>query len=189
MSGPDTTVSSDDLPSSSDDEAEQILRSLRAIIRGITIRSKQLFRETGLTLPQVLCLRIIGEAEPSSFTSAEVARRVHLSPATVTGIIDRLERNGTIVRERDQVDRRKVYLNVTLKGQEWLASLPALFQDRAVQRLNELDSAERREILRSLRRVLELFDASAAESSPILTPGESPHQASAEFTGHGDVEQ
>jgi DNA-binding MarR family transcriptional regulator len=52
------------------------------------------------------CLDILDAQGPLSPT--ELARRAALHPATMTGILDRLERGGWIVRERDPSDRRAV---------------------------------------------------------------------------------
>ena len=163
-------------PAALSDEADQILRALRGIVRSITINSKRLFRETGMTLPQILCLRAIDAASQRErfVTAAEVARHVQLSPATVTGIIDRLERSQLLTRERDTADRRKIYLRITAKGQEWLNSLPPSLQDRAVERLNSLHPERRRGILGALREVLEIMEASNLDTSPILTADEDP---------------
>jgi DNA-binding MarR family transcriptional regulator len=45
-----------------------------------------------------------------SVSPGELASQLHIHPATMTGILDRLEKGGWIVRERDSPDRRKVQL-------------------------------------------------------------------------------
>ena len=52
------------------------------------------------------CLDIIDAYGPLS--PSALARRAGLHPATMTGILDRLERGGWIARERDPSDRRAV---------------------------------------------------------------------------------
>jgi DNA-binding MarR family transcriptional regulator len=52
------------------------------------------------------CLDIVSASGPMSPTA--LARLAGLHPATMTGILDRLERGGWIVRERDPSDRRAV---------------------------------------------------------------------------------
>lgn len=105
-------------------------------------------------------------------TAAQVAKEVQLSAATVTGIIDRLERGGLIQRDRDTADRQKVYLRLTPKGQEWLISLPSSLQDRAIERLNHLPAESRRRILDTLNEVLQIMEGEDIDTSPILIPGE-----------------
>jgi DNA-binding MarR family transcriptional regulator len=52
------------------------------------------------------CLDTIARDGPLS--PSALARRAGLHPATVTGILDRLERGGWVTRERDPADRRAV---------------------------------------------------------------------------------
>jgi DNA-binding MarR family transcriptional regulator len=52
------------------------------------------------------CLDLISRHGPLS--PSALARRAGLHPATITGILDRLERGGWVARDRDQADRRAV---------------------------------------------------------------------------------
>src|SRR5438105_426837 len=52
------------------------------------------------------CLDLIASHGPLSPTA--LARRAGLHPATITGILDRLERGGWVARQRDPADRRAV---------------------------------------------------------------------------------
>jgi DNA-binding MarR family transcriptional regulator len=52
------------------------------------------------------CLNIVNAEGPLS--PSALARRAGLHPATITGVIDRLERAGWVVRERNSGDRRAV---------------------------------------------------------------------------------
>src|SRR5216110_3059292 len=56
------------------------------------------------------CLDILDTAGPLS--PSALARRAGVHPATMTGILDRLERGGWIVRERDPADRRAVVVRI-----------------------------------------------------------------------------
>jgi DNA-binding MarR family transcriptional regulator len=52
------------------------------------------------------CLDLVARGGPLS--PSAIAQRAGLHPATMTGILDRLERAGWVVRERDRADRRAV---------------------------------------------------------------------------------
>jgi DNA-binding MarR family transcriptional regulator len=54
------------------------------------------------------CLDLVTRHGPLS--PSELARRAGLHPATMTGVLDRLERAGWIVRDRDPADRRGVLI-------------------------------------------------------------------------------
>ena len=56
------------------------------------------------------CCELINRYGPLSPT--ELARRAGLHPATMTGVLDRLERGGWIARERDPADRRAVIIHL-----------------------------------------------------------------------------
>jgi DNA-binding MarR family transcriptional regulator len=56
------------------------------------------------------CLDLIARHGPLSPTA--LARRAGLHPATMTGILDRLERGGWVARDRDPADRRAVVVRV-----------------------------------------------------------------------------
>ncbi len=56
------------------------------------------------------CLDLISQHGPLS--PSALARRAGLHPATMTGIVDRLERGRWVARERDPADRRGVRLRI-----------------------------------------------------------------------------
>jgi len=149
--------------------AHEVLTSIRQIVRCISEHSKYLSREVGLTVPQLMCLKAIGEA-PDEITVATVGKRVQLSSATVSRIIDRLARAGLVVRERGSNDRRRAYLSLTPMGQQRFETLPTPLQERFIERLMALPEGERRAILNALRRTVQLMDATDIDAAPILTP-------------------
>jgi len=154
-----------------DSIADQVLREIRRILRRVSQHSKVLARESGLTVPQLLCLKVIGEIEDQDATITTVGRHVQLSPATVSRIIDRLETTGLVRRERTSDDRRKVLLTLTPAGYERYLTLPAPLQDEFVTRLKALPEKERHWLLDALRRVNELMDAGTLDAAPHLVPG------------------
>lgn len=88
-------------------EVQQALRDLNGQLVGLNHRvsARVELRSVDLT-----CLDLISRYGPIS--PSALARRAGMHPATMTGILDRLERSGWIVRERDQADRRAVVVRV-----------------------------------------------------------------------------
>lgn len=159
--------------SNPDQEAAlDILRSLRAILRHVTTHSKRLARDTGLTLPQVACLRFL--VDSGEATIAQLAGALELSSPTVTGVIDRLERRGLVQRVRGTTDRRKVFVSLTELGRERGVTLPKHSQEEFYAALMALEPQERRILRGSLQRIVELMEAEAGfeEPAPYLAPDE-----------------
>jgi DNA-binding MarR family transcriptional regulator len=145
---------------------DQVLISLRKIIRAIDLHSKRLERESGLTGPQLLLLRLI--AGSGQLTAGVIAREVSLSQATVTSIIDRLERKGLLQRVRNTEDKRKVMLHLTAAGEAALEQAPPLLQESFIKRFDQLEGWEQSLILSSLQRIGEMMNASELDAAPLL---------------------
>jgi DNA-binding MarR family transcriptional regulator len=154
--------------------ADEILRTVRKLIRRVSEHSRYLSRNVGVTMPQFMCLKAIGQLEEAGselITVAKIASEVQLSPATVSRILDRLVKAGFVDRVRSEKDRRKVSLSLTTSGLERFQSLPTPLQESFLSRLADLPSAERMLLLNSLRKVAELMDATDLDAAPMLVPG------------------
>ena len=84
----------------------EIKESLRELSVQLSLLNHQVGAHLDLRDVDLDCLDLINRHGPLSPSS--VARRAGLHAATMTGILDRLERGGWITRERDPVDRRAV---------------------------------------------------------------------------------
>jgi DNA-binding MarR family transcriptional regulator len=83
-----------------------IKQSLRALSIQLSLLNHQVGAQVGLNDVDLDCLDLIARQGPLS--PSALAERAALHPATVTGILDRLERGGWVARERDPSDRRAV---------------------------------------------------------------------------------
>lgn len=147
----------------------QVMAALRRIIRAIDLHSRALVQRFGLTGPQLVVLKELVETSPLSVSS--LAAAVNLSQATVTGILDRLERKAMITRERDSLDKRKVLVSPTAVAEDVLAGAPPLLQEHFTAAFSDLEDWEQTQILSSLQRIVALMEAGSVEAGPILTTG------------------
>jgi DNA-binding MarR family transcriptional regulator len=145
---------------------DKVLVALRQIIRAIDLHSKKLERESGLTGPQLLVMQAISQTEP--IMAGQVARDVNLSQATVTSILDRLERKAYLRRERSKEDKRKVLICLTEAGGQVLEQAPTLMQENFIRSFNRLEPWEQNLILSSLQRVAEMMQAGDLDAAPLL---------------------
>ena len=144
----------------------RILSALRRVIRAVDIYSKKLHTELGLTTPQLLCLHALAKAETMTLTG--LAKTVSLGVSTVNGIIDRLEAKQYLTRKRSSEDRRKVSLEISLRGKEIVSKAPFLLQDKLSTALTKLPDSEQMAITESLELVVELMEVEEVDASPNL---------------------
>jgi len=127
-------------------------------------------REIGLTSPQLLVLKEI-EQNPT-IKASTIAKEVHLSQATVTTIIDRLQKAGLIVRARSDSDKRVVNLALTDGGRARIENAPDLLQAGFVEKFKSLEEWERLQLVSSLQRVAAMMNAEDFDAAPILEIGD-----------------
>jgi DNA-binding MarR family transcriptional regulator len=164
--------------SSAIDVSNLVMSALRRIIRAIDLQSRSLVQRVGLTGPQLVVLKELLDNSPCAV--GKLARAVNLSQATVTGILDRLERKAMVTRIRSTDDRRKVLVSHTEAAREALAGAPPLLQEHFIDAFGRLPDWEQHQVLSSLQRVVALMEAGEVEAGPILTTG--PLDASPEGT-------
>jgi len=128
-----------------------------------------LAKTTSLTAPQILLLQTI--REKGQVTIGELANEISLSQATVTTILDRLEKRSLIFRERSKEDRRKVHAYLTEAGNEILKDAPMPLQDQFARQFKDLQSWEQSMIIASLQRIAQMMDAQHIDASPVLDVG------------------
>lgn len=148
---------------------EQVLVALRRVIRATDLHSKHLAKTTGLTAPQILLLQTL--RDKGEVTIGELAKEMSLSQATVTTIIDRLEKRELVFRERSKEDKRKVHAYLTDQAMEVLKEAPIPLQDQFARQFNDLQEWEQTMIISSLQRVAQMMDAQHIDASPVLDVG------------------
>jgi DNA-binding MarR family transcriptional regulator len=154
---------------STSNESDQVLIALRRVIRATDLHSKHLSKTSGLTAPQILLLQTIHNK--GQVTVGELANEISLSQATVTTIIDRLEKRELVYRERSVKDKRKVHAFLTELGKITIEKAPTPLQEQFVTQFEALKSWEQMMIISSLQRVAQMMDATNIDASPVLDVG------------------
>ncbi len=68
----------------------------------------------GITYPQYLVMMVLWEQDKQPVN--EIAHRLHLETNTVTPLLQRMEKQGILVRQRGEEDRRQQIVSLTQKG-------------------------------------------------------------------------
>jgi len=149
------------------DLRDEVLISLRQILRATSIHSRQLARTVGLSAPQLLVLRTV--SDQGRPTASALARAASLSQATITTILIRLEKEGLVLRERSDKDRRRVHVVLTEAGREVLNAAPKPLQENFSRRFAALPSWEQHQLVAALQRVSSMMDAEQYDAAPMLS--------------------
>jgi len=148
------------------DLEDLIVAAIRRLMRAVDLHSRRLVDEYGLTGPQLATLQEAARTGPVA--ASALARAVHLSSATMTGILTRLEKRGFVERTRGESDRRTVIVSITGIGREALARAPSLLQDRFRLELSELETWEQMMMLANLQRIASMMNAETLDAAPHL---------------------
>lgn len=160
------------------DLVERMLRAIRRVILKTSHYSRSLAKNSGLTLPQLLCLRAIRDLaqEQKEVTAAQVSCRVGLAAPTVSRILERMERGQLIERIRNSPDRRRVLIHLTETGTQKLDGIPTPLQEQFVTRLLSLQEGEVRGLVTSLEQVVELMEAADLDAEPVISAEYEPRE-------------
>lgn len=136
--------------------ALSVFQALRRLQQGSEVHAKRLGRYGGLTPLQLLVLQVLDIEQ--EITASGLAKRVSLSQAALSGVLDRLESRGLLARRRDEKDRRKQWLLLEDAGRDALRTAPPLIPEYVMARFAELPEWERHAVLAGLLRAAELFE-------------------------------
>ncbi|MFN3932207.1 MAG: MarR family winged helix-turn-helix transcriptional regulator [Brevundimonas sp.] len=141
-----------------------LLRSMRRIAQAIDVRSREIARLTGLTLPQLMVLEAVRSL--GQVTTQELSREAAMSASTVVAVLDRLLAKGLVDRDRSLIDRRVVHTRLTAAGAEALKAAPHLLHPGFLAAFAELDDAERGQLAGALHRIERLMTTAAPDVGP-----------------------
>ena len=143
-----------------------VLVSLRQIMRATDLQSKRMIKACGLTTPQIMVLRAIKKL--GDVTVKRVSQDVSLSQATVTTILNRLEERKLIERVRSATDKRIVNARLTEEGSQVLSTTPPLLHEKFIERFESLEDWEKTQLLSALQRIATMMDAESLDVAPVL---------------------
>lgn len=139
----------------SDQRSKRIILALRKIMQQMDFHSRRINKCYGLTVPQIICLYEI--YENGAMTISRLSKQVFLSMSTLVGIIDRLEEKDFINRTRDTKDRRNIFINITIKGNQFVNSSPYLLHNRVHENLRTLPEKEQEELSKSVELLVNIL--------------------------------
>jgi DNA-binding MarR family transcriptional regulator len=138
---------------------EQLARLLRETVTRLqpsTAAISAAWSDAQITMQQLRVMTILYHDGPTRVS--DLARRLGVSTPTITGILDRLVRQGATYRTSDDRDRRVVLNVLTVDGRELVEQLVPGNGDVATLALSRLSEAERLALMDALGNLLRVLD-------------------------------
>ncbi|MBB6099188.1 DNA-binding MarR family transcriptional regulator [Deinobacterium chartae] len=101
----------------------EVFLAVQRLAGDLSHQAGELLKNAGLSSPQYNVLRILRGARNQGLTCGEIGERMLSKDPDVTRLLDRMERQGLVVRTRERADRRVVTSRITEKGLDLLAQL------------------------------------------------------------------
>lgn len=146
----------------------EALAAVRILAKKMHMMMERWADEHGLSEGRFQILVRLQQFADGRMTMGELAEMLDVTPRTVTGLVDNLERDGLVRRVDDPHDRRSVYAEITDEGRARVSALwrdAALGQSSLTRNFNESQMVQLRDIC------LRLIEAMSAEEGKTHATG------------------
>lgn len=129
--------------------ARETLATSDALLRA----SQVVFKPLGLTAVQYNALAVIGRAPGEGLSQREISEALVVDRSNVTGLLDRLEKQGWTRRTEDPRDRRVWRVKLTAAGRRLRDKAAPYYEAAALRVMGGLSDSQARSILGALRAI------------------------------------
>jgi len=134
------------------DEIVAGIRKLRRLVYHYYIKAG---RQFGLTETQGDVLRTL--LAYGSMSSADLSRHLFMTPANITGVIDRLEVKALVERIRQKDDRRVTLISLTESGKILAKQLPDPIENKLISGLENLGPEQVQSLAGAINKIIDLL--------------------------------
>lgn len=140
---------------------EQILRSILHASELLEAKMKVETNIKDLTSRQLYCIELIEQLENPSLT--ELAVRMNIAKASMSVMIDRLEKNGFIYKVTSDSDRRTAHVHLTGKGEKAASLHSEIHQQISTLLTREMTESEKEILIVLLNKAVDSLTGSGSE--------------------------
>ena len=133
--------------------ADKLNEIMPAISKEFLKHQTEEFYKVKVTLPQLVILDLLEREGESKMT--DLANFTNVTTAAMTGIIDRLVRDGYVERAHDTRDRRIVNIKLTSKGTKLIGQINLQRRHSIINIFGKISQQDRDDYLRILTRIWE----------------------------------
>lgn len=131
--------------------ADKVMELMPAITKGFLKQQTADFYNVKITLPQLVVLDVLNKHGQTKMS--DLAGLMEVTTAAITGITDRLVREGYLVRVHDPKDRRIVMVKLTAKGANIVQKAAEHKKKMVISTFSVITQGEREEYLKILEHI------------------------------------
>ncbi len=146
--------------SSLQDETARFLQAWMGVRQIVQAANFNQFHRAGLSATQFMVINVI----PSEgITLSELARRLNLSPATLSQTVDSLQDRGFVLRKRSKQDARRFNIFATSEGQKMQNAASGTFHNTMADLFARMNAKDRSALVNGLEQLVQISEASRSE--------------------------
>ncbi|HKB78410.1 MAG TPA: MarR family winged helix-turn-helix transcriptional regulator [Thermoanaerobaculia bacterium] len=134
-------------------DSQRILDSIRRLVRMLRLSDRGMQNELGLSGAQLFVLHEL--VKTSGISLSDLAERTRTDQSSVSVVVSRLVDAGHVIRDRDRADARKLVLSLTKSGRALAEKAPPSAQEKILEILEHLSSADRRRFADTFSEVID----------------------------------
>ncbi|MBW9146061.1 MarR family transcriptional regulator [Clostridium sp. CM027] len=137
-------------------ESVEVARLFQEVMQLFKHNMSKVLCDTGISAPQGMVLGLLSKKKKLKIT--ELSNELCLSNSTVSGIIDRLEKQEMVVRERSDVDKRVVYVSMSPNFKEMHKNFHNQFEKNIADIMSKGSTEELHKIFEGLDTLKKLLN-------------------------------
>lgn len=118
-------------------------------------KGDRFFLKYELTMSQFNLLMVLKYGGSARLTQSEIAERLLVNRANITGLIDRLQKAGLVERAGDRKDRRHYFIRLTPKGMKILDKVETSYDKEVDLIMESVSEEEALRIIKAMEKIRE----------------------------------
>lgn len=145
--------------------AHYVVNEILKVSRALEVQLDRNMAKYDLTMGRYLVLAEVYRSGKDGIATSILADNLGVTRATITGLLDLLESQGLVERDRRNDDRRRVDVRITAQGKSHLSDLLPDHCQRVADALSILSQEEREQFVELLHKVDEHIHVLGSEAT------------------------
>lgn len=137
------------------DETARFLRAWMSVRQIVQAANFNQFHRAGLSATQFMVINVI---PAEGITLSELARRLNLSPATLSQTVDSLEERGFVRRQKSKQDARCINIFATAEGGRTQNAASGTFHETMAAIFAKMRERDRSALVRGLEKLVQISE-------------------------------